>query len=208
MILALVAGAVVVLGGDTKKEAAPERDTSTTLELLIGDPVVASVSPFARPIDVPADISGIVVDLVEDYANEATVVPLRKGVAKDAALAKIFDNPALAKLAAGDRALLVDEGLPKAVGKVTVTAPAIGFTALMGDGGTVVLANAAIDFTITAEAKRGDVTIRRTGSLVLSPQLDSTWKITGWTLHVERSGRGVQATPIESTDLPTTTVAP
>ncbi len=205
MILALVAGAVVVLGGDDKKTAAPEVDTSTTLELTIGDPVVASLNAFSLPTDVPADVSQAVLGLVEDYANEATVVPLRKGTAKDAALGKLFDDPALAKLAAGDRALLVDEGLPKATGKIVVTAPPIGFTALMGDGGAVVMANAAIDLTITAEAKRGDVTIRRTGSLVLLQLLDSTWKVTGWTLHVERSGTGVQAGP---TDAPTTTVAP
>jgi len=43
--------------------------------------------------------------------------------------------------------------------------------------------------------------------LDLMPQIDGTWKITGWTLHVERGGPGVVPTPTSPT-APTTTVAP
>ena len=61
--------------------------------------------------------------------------------------------------------LLVDEGLPKAVGKVTVTAAPVPLTGLSTQDGKVLLVTAGIDFDIKAAAEKGIVTIKRTGVL-------------------------------------------
>jgi hypothetical protein len=129
------------------------------------------------------------------------VVPLRKGKAVDAKLATIFDQAAIARLAGTDRTLLLDEGLPKAVGRIDVTTPPVAMTGLADSEGKLLLVTATIDLAVEARAKRGVMTIQRTGSLVFIQQGDGSWLITGWTLHVERGGPGVATAP---TTVPTT----
>lgn len=204
MAVALIAvGIVVTSGGGGKEE--PKLDTTTSVQLERGELFVESVVPFdAIPSNFPAEASDAAMALLEAYVQEATIEPLRTGTIKDTALPEIFDGPAVARLATLDRAVLLDEGLPKAVGKVTVEGTPIGLTALLDDRKNAVLITASIDIEITAESKKGLMTVSRIGALVLSRQLDATWKITAWSLHVDRSGPGVTPTPTEPT---TTTVA-
>jgi len=200
--LALVGVGVVVLGGGGKDE--PQLDASTSVELTLGDLTVETVNSFNSGAEFPTEASDAALAVLESYVQEATVVPLRKGKANGTTLAELFDEPAVARLAGTDRGLLLDEGLPKAVGKVTVKSPPVALTALMDRDGKVVLVTATVDLDIKAQARHGVMTVKRTGTLVLRPQLDASWKITAWTLHVERGGPGVAASP---TDPTTTTVA-
>ncbi len=202
--VALIAiGVAVVTSGGGKDT--PPLDTSTSVQLALGELSVESVIPFdSVAANFPADASDAALAVVEAYVHEATVMPLRKTVVNDAKLATIFDEAAVARLATTDRAVLFDEGLPKAIGKLTVSGGPVAFTALLDSSKAVVMVTATIDLDVAARAKKGTMTVKRTGTLVLSKQLDATWKITAWTLHVERGGPGVAATP-EST---TTTVAP
>jgi hypothetical protein len=195
----VIAVAVVVASGGGKNK--PTVDATTSVDLQLGDLTVESVSPFkGNAEDFPRETADAALALVESYVHEATVVPLRSGTAKPAALGKVFDDAAIARLGVADRDQVLDEGLRKAVGKVTVNGAPVALTALMNSDGTIVLVSAAVDLDIKAQAAKGTITITRTGTLVLLPLLDGTWKVTGWTLHVERGGPGVVPTP-------TTTVA-
>ncbi|MSO79496.1 MAG: hypothetical protein EXQ79_07790 [Acidimicrobiia bacterium] len=202
--VALVAVGVVVVSGGGNDTAS--LDKGTTVQLALGDLSVESVNPFEA--EFPPDASKAALALIETYVHDATIEPLRTGAVTDAALAEIFDDAALAQLATADRAVLLDEGLPKAIGKVTVEGIPIELTVLKDANKNLMLISATIDIEIKAQSKKGLVTIHRTGALVLIPQLDATWKITAWTLHVERGGPGVVATPTDATTTTTILVAP
>jgi hypothetical protein len=173
------------------------------VDLKVGDTKIESVSaPLALPTEFPPDIRDKVLKAIDTYVEKGIVVGLRTGKADDTGLALVFDPGATARLAGSDRAVLLDEGLPKAVGKVTVTTPPVPLTALSGVDGKVVLVTAGINLDIKARAEKGVVTISRAGDLVFALQITGDWRITGWTLHVGRSGPGV--TPSPTTTTPTT----
>ena len=201
VVLVAVGVAVVLAGGGTDEAL----EASTSVNLEVGHLTVESVNPFeGTPKTFSADARDTALTAVETYVHDATVVALRKGTASDTTLAAVFDEAAVTRLAGTDRALLVDEGLPKAVGKIAVKSPPVALTALMDRDGTIVLITASVDLDIKAQSRRGTTTITRTGTLVLSPQADDSWRITSWTLHVARGGPGVTASP---TDATSTTVA-
>lgn len=203
--IALVAVGVVVATGGGGKDT-PPLDKSTTVQLTLGDLLVESVNPFEA--NFPPAASDAALAAIEAYVQDATVEPLRKGAVNEAKLAEIFDDAAVAYLATADRAVLLDEGLPKAIGKVTVEGVPITLTVLLDNNKVPVLITATIDLAIEAQSKNGVMTVKRTGALVLAAQLDATWKITAWTLHVERGGPGVTPTPTDPTATTTTTVTP
>lgn len=197
----------MVTGGSGGKDT-PPLDTSTSVKLALGELSVESVvSFFSDKAQFPTDASAAALAVIESYVREATVEPLRTGAVTETALAEIFDDAAVAYLATADRSVLFDEGLPKAVGKVIVEGTPIALTLLLDANKAPVLITATIDLQIKAQSKKGLMTVTRTGALVLHQQLDATWKITAWTLHVERGGPGVAATPTDSTATTTTTVA-
>jgi hypothetical protein len=202
--VALIAVGVVVVSGGGGKDT-PELDKSTSVQLTLGELLVESVNPFNATF--PTDASDAALAVVEAYVHEATVLPLRNGAVTQTALPELFDDAAVTYLAtATDRAVLFDEGLPKAVGKVTVEGVPVALTVLLDNNKAPKLLTATLDLEIEAQSKTGLMTVHRTGSLVLSPQLDGSWKITAWTLHVERAGPGVTPTPTDATT--TTTVTP
>src|SRR5438309_452398 len=73
-------------------------------------------------------------------------------------------------------------------------------TALADTDGKPVLVSAAIAFVVKGRNQRGKVEISRTGELLLAP-VEGGWRITGWNLHVQRSGTGTTPT---TTPPPTT----
>ncbi|MEX0665043.1 MAG: hypothetical protein WD598_09795 [Acidimicrobiia bacterium] len=200
VVAMIVGGLVVALGGGGK-----ELDTSTTVELELGEIGVESVATL-KETDFPPEARQAVLATIGQYVDEGTAVPLRKRKADETKLAEIFDQAAVVRLAGTDRSLLLDEGLPKVVGKVTVTSPPVALIALSDANGEVLLVSAEVDFAVKARAQRGVITVQRTGTLVLTPQSDGSWKITGWTLHVERGGPGVAASPTAAP--PTATTVP
>jgi hypothetical protein len=141
------------------------------------------------------------------YVEDGIVAPLRKGTADDAALATVFDEAAVAALAGPERAIVLDEGLPKAVGKVTVTTPPVPLTVLVDKDGNAVAASAGVQLAVSARAAKGIVQITRTGSFVFAPDGAGGWKITGWTLSTDRGGPGVTPSSTAAS-VTTTTVAP
>jgi hypothetical protein len=201
-IAIVVAVVLVVTGGDDGSE--PGFKASTSVELTAGETSISRVAfrPNA-PTELAPEVQDQILGILSRYVDEGTVAPLRSGKADDAVLAELFDGPAVARLAGTDRAVLLDEGLPKAVGKVDGSSPPVAMAALENADGNVVFVSAAVELTITAETETGTVEIARAGSIVLAPDPTTGWKITGWTLHVDRAGPGV-AKPV-TTSPPTTT---
>ena len=201
LVIAIIAvAAIVALSGGNGKKKEKDRETvaSTAVNLKVGQLQLVSVQGGG---ELPPDLADQVLGVIGQYVDDGIVGPLRKGTADDQKLAAIFDAGAIARLAT-DRPVLLDEGLPKATGNIKITAPPVNMLGL-ASGPAVVLMTTAIDFKIKAELSSGTVTIHRQGTLVFVRQDSGEWQITGWTLHVDRNGTGVQAT----TTAPPTTVA-
>jgi hypothetical protein len=202
--LVVGAAAFFVLKKDSTENAGPQFKASTAVDLQAGE---ATVSAVGNPVEFPADVRDQVLTTLGAYVETGVVAPLRQGKADDAALATAFDPAAITRLSGADRALVLDEGLPKAVGRVSVTTPPVPLNALVDRDGKVVAISAGVQLAVNARAAKGTVQINRTGSFVLAPDAGGAWRITGWTLSTDRGGPGVTPAPAGS-DSTTTTVAP
>lgn len=201
----VVAAAFFVLTKDSNEKSGPDFKASTAVDLQPGEATVAAVG---NPIEFPTDVRDAALATLGNYVETGIVEPLRKSKVDDAALAKVFDEAAIARLVGAERAIVFDEGLPKAVGKVAVTTPPVPLTALADRDGKVVLVTVGVQFAVNARAAKGVVQINRTGSFVLAPDGTGAWKITGWTLTTDRGGPGVAPAPTPASDSTTTTVNP
>jgi hypothetical protein len=204
-IVAIAAVAVVVLllagGGDDDGRQTAEETTlapTTNVSLQLGNVSTDSAGPPAQLTQEQADA---ILQVVTDYVDAASVDPLR--TAKPAGdLSAIFDAGALARVSGVDRAVMVDEGLPKVTGDLTVAAKPIDVLGLADQGGAIVLATASLDLEITGDAhvKAGPLKVVRRGDLVLAPDTSGAWKVTSFSVLVARTGAGLDPT--------TTTAAP
>lgn len=192
--VAIAGGAFAVLSGGG--DSGPEFKASTSVDLQAGETKVETVGLVGPQL--PTEVRDQMLSTIGTYVDGGIVKALRTGKADDAELAAIFDAGATAQLAGDARALLYDEGQPKAVGKVAITTPPVAFTALVDRDGNFTLVSANLDLDVKARAEKGTVTVKRTGSFVFAPDPSGVWKITGWTFAVTRGG----------TALPTTTTAP
>jgi hypothetical protein len=192
-------------GGDDKqgKRAAPATTVvpNTNVSLRLGDVSADSAGP---PVQVSPQQSQAILKVVGDYLTAATVNPLRSAQpAGD--LSSLFGAGALARVTGPDRAVMVDEGLPKVTGDLNVTAQPIAVVGLGDQGGAIVLATATIDLDIQGvTTTKGDLLhIVRKGDLVLTPDPSGAWKVTAFNIAVVRSGGGIDAPA--TTGAPTTT---
>jgi hypothetical protein len=146
------------------------------------------------PDALPEDVQTAVMTSLTGYLNAATVTPLRKGKpADDAALGATLALPVVARLAGTDRQVLLDEGLPKSVSKITLRSMPVTLTGLADGGGNIVVVTANLAAKTTTKTTKGKLTITRTGELVFEPE-GGAWKITGYSLVVDRAGKGVPPT--------------
>jgi len=159
----------------------------------------------AAPDTLPADVQAAVMSALTGYVGAATVTPLKKGTADATALGATLGTPVVARLTGPDRAVLLDEGLPKSVGKIKVNGAPVALTGLADPDGNVVVVTAKIDTTATTKSAKGPLAITRSGELVLEPD-NGTWKITGYALTVDRTGKGVK--PTTTTTAPAAAAAP
>ena len=139
----------------------------------------------------PDGVSEQVMATLTKYVDDGIVAGLRTGRADAADLPNVLDAGVTAQLAGADRAVLFDEGLPHAVGRLTVTAPPVPISALVGVDGKAVIVIADVELDVTATTKRGPVHIARRGNLQFAPDAGGTWKVTGYDLTVDRDGRGL-----------------
>lgn len=196
-VVVIAGAAFLVLRSDSTKDAGPELHASTSVDLQPGDLTVDAVG---APFEFPTDVRDLVLSTLGAYVDHGIVNPLRTGAAVETDLATVFDAAALTRLAGADRVLLLDEGLPKAVGEVKITTPPVSMTALADADGKIVLVSASVALSVDAQTKKGRLEELRSGSLVFAPDEAGAWKITGWTLGTERGGKALGPTT-------TTTVA-
>jgi hypothetical protein len=196
----LVAAAIVVVvvlagsGGSsqhastTTRAAAPETSLSLTLGKVSGES--AGLAALLSPAQAQQ-----IVDAVNHYVEVATVGPLRSGQSAGD-LSPIFDTAALARVTAADRAVMVDDGLPRITGRLRVSGAPVDLVALGDKDSHVVLVSASIDLDVVGVTGKpgGPLHIVRTGELVFAPDAAGAWKVTSYDVHVDRSGAGLDTT--------------
>jgi hypothetical protein len=203
VVLAIIAAAIALAGGgsdNTTKAAGAASTTAapqTNVSLQLGDVSAASAGP---PAQLTPQQSQAVLAVINSYLTTATVDPLRS--AKPAGdLSTLFGAGALAQVTGPDRAVMVDEGLPKVTGNLDVTSQPVTVVGLADQTGAIVLATASIDLDIegVTKVKGPPLRILRKGDLVLTPDATGAWKVTAFNVAVARTGAGID---------PTTTTAP
>ena len=177
-------------GGSSGKAATPKAKVGETVEVTPGAVRVASAR-LDPPVAVDDATRAQILDTVKRYVQAASVDPLHTGRGA-ATIAPLLTAAAGAWAKGPDRAVILDEGLPPATGAITAKAAPVPITVLADPTGTLVLATAGLDLTVASTTARGPVAIHRTGSLTLAPDAGA-WKIAGFDLSVQRSGKGVEA---------------
>jgi hypothetical protein len=168
------------------------------VKITIGDVTIYKVG--SEPGAIPDDVRTKILAAVSTYVNAATVKPLQTGAVDEAALATTLGPAATQRATGFDRATLVDEGIPKAAGRIVVNTLPVILTALADETGRIVVVTARLDSIARTRTEKGAITISRKGDLVFTPEGD-TWKIDGYDLAVERSGKGL-ALPTTGTAAP------
>jgi hypothetical protein len=199
LVVALMAVAVVALSGgssSSKSAARAKPGTATDINISAGDVSAASAGVAAT---VTPGQAQALINQIRDYVDTATVQPLRTG--KPAGdLSGVFDAGTLARVTGPDRAVMTDEGLPKVTGNLTVSSAPVPLVALADQQGNLLLVAANLQLTVDGQVGRHEaVHVTRTGDLVLAPDGTGNWKVTSYSMTVNRSGAGV--------DPPTTSTA-
>ena len=199
--IAIIAVIAVVVSSSSKKEK-PTFNASTSVDLKLGDLAVASVTGTGT---LDKDTGNQLLKQIGNYVEDGIVTPLRKGKADEQKLDSLFDLAALNRLKT-DRAVLLDEGLPKAVGEVKITSPPVNMLGL-SSGLAFVAVSTSVDLDIRARTASGTVTIHRKGTFVFEKSQSGEWVITAWTIHVDRAGPGVAVTTTTAPATSTTAAA-
>jgi len=201
VVLALGGALAGCSGGDDTKSASPTTTTvaaATKVDIALGD---VSADSAGAPVTIAADQSQHVLDAITTYVKGATVEPLRSGKPATADFGAIFDATTLASATTTDRGVLLDEGLPKVTGDLTVTSQPVTLVGLGDQSGNLTLITAALSVDVTGVTKVKDVPLHviRNANFTLQPDPAGTWKITAYDVVVARDGAGLSST---------TTVAP
>ena len=195
---ALVAalGMAACSGGDSDPKASKPTTTlsrSTNLDMPLGDVAADSAGP---PTTVSPEQAQQVLDVLTTYVKVATVQPLRSGTPTTADFATLFDAATLASVTSSDRAVVLDEGLPKVTGTLDVVSTPVGMLGLGDQSGNLTLVNAAMILDAKGQtAVKGDpLHIVRRADFVLQPADAGGWKITAYSMVVTRDGAGLSPT--------------
>ncbi|MFM7617075.1 MAG: hypothetical protein ACKO72_06385 [Actinomycetes bacterium] len=172
-------------GGGNDDAAGPTTTTggAATVTLSAGPMTVERTGPTGEAS--PADVQALL-DAGAAYIRTASLDPM---AGRAPALRAVTTTEAAARTTGPDGAALTDVGLGR-VDAVRVAAVPAPVTILTDANGAAVLGAVTIDVTITGEAAKGPVTVRRTGELAFTRVGDS-WLLDSWRLTVTRDGRGV-----------------
>ncbi|MEX2099912.1 MAG: hypothetical protein WEB19_00715, partial [Acidimicrobiia bacterium] len=171
LVIAAVVVAVLALGGDGSDDNGQKAsDTTsgprTTVELQVGEVSTDSAGPTAA---FSPEQAQQVLTTIRAYLDGAAVQPLRSGQpAGD--LSAVFDPGTLARVTGVDRPIMLQEGLPKVTGDITVTARPVDFVGLGDQDGKLVLVTAAIQLTIDGKiaGSKALLHIEQQGDLVFA----------------------------------------
>lgn len=199
-VIAIALGAVLLSSGggesSNASKAPPVTVAKTNVTLAAGD---VSADSVGAPVTVSPEVVKATIDSIGTYLKVATVDPLRS--AKPAAdLSAVFNQAALARVIGVDRSALVDEGLPQVAGELDVVATPVAITGLGDQDGKLALLTASINLDITGTvksaakgAKTDPLHIVRTGSFVFTPDANGAWKVSAYSIDVNRAGGGIDA---------------
>lgn len=179
---------VTTTTGASTTTTIPESAAETIpLELIVEGIEVRS--PGGALEKLPKATRTAVLTAVEQYVREATLRPLIATTADDEQLLPLFSEKIRPKLSGPDRRTLVDEGLPRAVGGVSIERAEVRLVALGNEGGDVELITATVDIVVRAETIDGPMVVARSGDLVLVPS-GQQFVIDGYRLSVRRESGG------------------
>ena len=194
LVLAITVGAGLALascsGGDDEK-AAPTSTTAapkTTFDISLGE---VSADSAGAPVTISGDQSQRVLDALTTYVKGATVQPLRTGKPASADFGAIFDTATLQSAMTSDRGTLLDEGLPKVTGDLTVTTQPVNLLGLGDQSGnlTLITTTLVVDASGTTALKgAAPLHVVRSADFTLQPDGAGAWKITAYNVTVARDG--------------------
>ncbi len=205
-LVAVVAVLVIALGaglaltscsggsGDQGATTTTKAGAATTkVSIALGD---VSADSAGAPVTIAADQSQHVLDALTTYVKGAIVQPLRTGKPATADFGTIFDANTLNSATTTDRGILLDEGLPKVTGDLTVTAAPVTLVGLGDQSGNLNLITAAllVDTTGATKVKGAPLHIVRRGDFTLQPDGTGAWKITAYNVLVTRDGADLSPT--------------
>jgi hypothetical protein len=212
VVLVVAIGAGLALtscsgGGDDEKAASTTTTAApkTTFDLALGE---VSADSAGAPTSISPEQSQRVLDALTTYVKGATVQPLRTGKPASADFGAIFDAGTLQSAMTTDRGILLDEGLPKVTGDLTVTAQPVNLLGLGDQSGnlTLITTSLVVDATGATKVKgAAPVHVIRTADFTLQPDAAGAWKITAYNVTVARDG--IDATPTTTTAAASTTGA-
>jgi hypothetical protein len=183
LVVGVLSLALASIGGAIGAPAAAAKAPKVTVTL--GEVTNESAAGSAQ-LD-PGQAQQVVAS-VRRYVNAASVKPLRTG--KPAGdLSAVFGAAALARLTGPDRAVLVDEGLPKVTKQLRAVADPVRLSALFDRGGLVAV-SADLALTVRGRARSGKLKIVRQGQFLFEPDGDAM-KVVAFDMKVDRSGKAV-----------------
>ena len=199
LAVAVVVAVIALSGGDGDdgKASSPAAGPRTTVDLQVGDISSDSAGPT---VAFTPEQAQQVLTTIRTYLDDAALKPLRSGrPAGD--LSAVFDPGTLERVVGIDRPIMLQEGLPKVTGDLTLAASPVSFVGLGDQDGKLVLVTAALQLTIDGKIAGSKVPlhIEQLGDLVFAPDATGAWKVTAYKMAVTRSGGGVDVT----TTLPT-----
>jgi hypothetical protein len=201
-------GLAACSGGDSDSTAKPTTTLSraTNVDVPLGEVAADSAGP---PLNVGTQQAQEILDLLTTYVNDATVQPLRSGAPATADLAMLFDPATLTPATTTDRAVVLDEGLPKVTGTLDVVSTPVALLGLGDQNGGLTLVSAAMVVDTKGQtAVKGDpLHIVRNAEFVVQPTGFGGWRITAYRMVVTRDGAGLSPTTT-TTATPATTGAP
>lgn len=186
--LVVLVGALLLAacgGGDDDgaRDATTTSAGPATLTLTAGPVSVERTSAVGEAA--PADVQALLAAGAA-YVRAASLEPM---AGRSAPLRTVTTPEAAPRTTGPDAEALSDVGLGR-IADVRVRSVPAPVTILTDANGAAVLGAVTIDVTITGDARRGPVTVRRTGELAFVRAGD-TWLLDSWRLSVTRDGRGV-----------------
>ena len=198
--IAALVGALTVAACGGRGDSA--RDATTTTRgpgsvTLSAGPVTVERTAAAGEAD-PADVEALLAAGAA-YVRAASLDPM---AGRGASLRALVTPEAASRTTGPGAEALTDAGLGR-IEDVRVTAAPAPITILTDANGAAVLGAVTIDVTISGDAAKGPVTVRRIGELAFT-RVGATWLLDSWRLSVTRDGRGIPtgAPPSTTTEAP------
>jgi len=202
VVVAAVIAVVVIAGGGGNSKSASTTSTTADHQNSVNLPLGPVTADSAgATVTVTPDQAQQILGVLGKYVQGATVEPLRSGKPITADLSAVFDPGTLARATTIDRGVVLDEGLPKVTGKLTVDAQPITMVGLGDQTGKLTLVSAAVllDVNGQTQEKGGPLKLVRKADFVFAPNEFGVWQVTAYSMVVTRAGAGLDAPTTSST---------